>query len=102
FSSRIRHTRLSRDWSSDVCSSDLATNTLQYGMIKQIEHFWKGLTNDRTQISALPPEQYGDRFYNFVEGVTMSAEEVHREAQRRRSEERRVGQSSRRPRRTTR
>lgn len=52
-------------------------------MIKKIEHFWKGLSNDRTQISALPPEQYGDRFYNFVEGITMSEEEAHREAQRR-------------------
>src|SRR5690606_27013271 len=27
FSSRRRHTRFSRDWSSDVCSSDLAINT---------------------------------------------------------------------------
>src|SRR5690606_21155741 len=27
FSSRRRHTRFSRDWSSDVCSSDLFTNT---------------------------------------------------------------------------
>src|SRR5690606_41036568 len=26
FSSRRRHTRFSRDWSSDVCSSDLAQN----------------------------------------------------------------------------
>src|SRR5690606_39775778 len=26
FSSRRRHTRFSRDWSSDVCSSDLHTN----------------------------------------------------------------------------
>src|SRR5207302_2114293 len=26
FSSRRRHTRFSRDWSSDVCSSDLATD----------------------------------------------------------------------------
>src|SRR5690606_40211216 len=26
FSSRRRHTRFSRDWSSDVCSSDLTTN----------------------------------------------------------------------------
>src|SRR2546422_8998582 len=26
FSSRRRHTRCSRDWSSDVCSSDLAYN----------------------------------------------------------------------------
>src|SRR5690606_39787385 len=28
FSSRRRHTRFSRDWSSDVCSSDLAVFTL--------------------------------------------------------------------------
>src|SRR2546422_6298378 len=27
FSSRRRHTRCSRDWSSDVCSSDLAAET---------------------------------------------------------------------------
>src|SRR3989440_6270574 len=27
FSSRRRHTRSDRDWSSDVCSSDLATST---------------------------------------------------------------------------
>jgi 1-phosphatidylinositol-4-phosphate 5-kinase len=48
-------------------------------MIKKIEHFWKGLSSDRTQISALPPEQYGDRFYNFIQGVTMSQEEAERE-----------------------
>ncbi|KAF4985849.1 hypothetical protein FDECE_16269 [Fusarium decemcellulare] len=54
-----------------------------YGIIKKIEHFWKGLSSDRTQISALPPAQYGDRFYHFVEGVTMSSEEAHREAERR-------------------
>ncbi|KAF4830169.1 Phosphatidylinositol 4-phosphate 5-kinase its3 [Colletotrichum tropicale] len=58
-----------------------------YGMIKKIEHFWKGLTSDRTQISALPPEQYGDRFYNFVEGITMSPEEAHREAARKDQEQ---------------
>src|SRR2546422_4131433 len=29
FSSRRRHTRCSRDWSSDVCSSDLDTGELQ-------------------------------------------------------------------------
>src|SRR5690554_6977197 len=28
FSSRRRHTRCGRDWSSDVCSSDLRTNTI--------------------------------------------------------------------------
>src|SRR5690606_39662188 len=30
FSSRIRHTRFSRDWSSDVCSSDLDCGLLLY------------------------------------------------------------------------
>src|SRR5947209_20177096 len=34
FSSRRRHTRYWRDWSSDVCSSDLKT---QHGMIEQVE-----------------------------------------------------------------
>lgn len=53
----------------------------RYGVIKKIEHFWKGLTADRTQISALPPEQYGDRFLNFMSGITMSPEEAAREAE---------------------
>ncbi|ROT38370.1 SAICAR synthase-like protein [Sodiomyces alkalinus F11] len=52
-----------------------------YGMVKKIEHFLKGLTSDRTQISALPPDEYGDRFYRFVEGITMSREEAERERQ---------------------
>src|SRR5690606_40418058 len=30
FSSRRRHTRFSRDWSSDVCSSDLTANGQTY------------------------------------------------------------------------
>src|SRR3989442_14260109 len=30
FSSRRRHTRCGRDWSSDVCSSDLVGSTLRY------------------------------------------------------------------------
>lgn len=50
-------------------------------MIKKIEHFWKGLSSDKTQISALPPEQYGDRFLNFMEGITVSREEAERIAQ---------------------
>lgn len=63
-------------------------------MIKKIEHFWKGLSNDRTQISALPPEQYGDRFYNFIEGITMSHEEAEREALRKEQEAAQARQSS--------
>ncbi|KAL1900502.1 Phosphatidylinositol-4-phosphate 5-kinase [Sporothrix stenoceras] len=52
-----------------------------YGIVKKIEHFWKGLSNDATQISALPPQQYGDRFLKFMSGITMSPEDVAREAQ---------------------
>src|SRR2546422_8322782 len=33
FSSRRRHTRCSRDWSSDVCSSDLSGRRLQFPCI---------------------------------------------------------------------
>src|SRR4030043_1956822 len=48
FSSRRRHTRCSRDWSSDVCSSDLHPHGCSFGWEKikemkdnQIE-FWAG------------------------------------------------------------
>src|SRR3712207_3868591 len=33
FSSRRRHTRYWRDWSSDVCSSDLLTSLSHFGLI---------------------------------------------------------------------
>src|SRR5690606_40990348 len=32
FSSRRRHTRFSRDWSSDVCSSDLFGKSLRFNL----------------------------------------------------------------------
>src|SRR5208282_6408194 len=32
FSSRRRHTRCYRDWSSDVCSSDLTRNAAHFGL----------------------------------------------------------------------
>lgn len=48
-------------------------------MIKKLEHFWKGLSSDRTQISALPPDEYGDRFLKFMSGITISPEEAARE-----------------------
>ncbi|CAK7564294.1 MAG: Phosphatidylinositol-4-phosphate 5-kinase [Sporothrix epigloea] len=50
-----------------------------YGIVKKIEHFWKGLSNDGNKISALPPQQYGDRFLKFMSGITMSPEDVARE-----------------------
>jgi len=47
--------------------------------VKRLEHFWKGLSHDKTQISPVPAVQYGDRFVNFVEGITKSKEEAGRE-----------------------
>ena len=48
-------------------------------MIKRIEHRWKGLTNEESQISAIPPERYGDRFIKFISGVTKTREAAERE-----------------------
>ena len=36
------------------------------------------MSNNRTQISPIPPEGYGDRFINFITGITMSKEEAER------------------------
>src|SRR6266566_3832363 len=50
FSSRRRHTRLQRDWSSDVCSSDL--------LVWRQAH---GLKNDISLAHALSPSFLADR-----------------------------------------
>src|SRR5690606_40008291 len=36
FSSRRRHTRFSRDWSSDVCSSDLGAVGQEYALMSEL------------------------------------------------------------------
>ncbi|KAL1628459.1 Phosphatidylinositol-4-phosphate 5-kinase [Neofusicoccum ribis] len=50
-----------------------------YSFIKRAEHFFKGLTNTESQISAIPPERYGDRFVRFISGVTKTRELAERE-----------------------
>src|SRR5438093_712571 len=46
FSSRRRHTRLVSDWSSDVCSSDLARSHLRAGMKEsQAAALWQGFVH---------------------------------------------------------
>src|SRR5690606_39456583 len=40
FSSRRRHTSFSRDWSSDVCSSDLVTIVYDIGEPKPFRQVW--------------------------------------------------------------
>lgn len=39
-----------------------------------MEHFIKGLANEKTQISAIPPQSYGDRFVQFISGNTKTRE----------------------------
>ncbi|KAF2267618.1 SAICAR synthase-like protein [Lojkania enalia] len=50
-----------------------------YSLIKRMEHFIKGLSNQESQISAIPPERYGDRFIKFISSVTKTREAVERE-----------------------
>lgn len=52
-----------------------------YGTVKKLEHFWKGLSHDKKQISPIRPEPYGERFIEFIEGITKSPEEAAREKQ---------------------
>src|SRR5690606_40372522 len=40
FSSRRRHTRFSRDWSSDVCSSDLGLEGADPGNVHLVPYMW--------------------------------------------------------------
>ncbi|RMD42639.1 hypothetical protein DV735_g2481, partial [Chaetothyriales sp. CBS 134920] len=49
-----------------------------YGVVKHVEHFWKGLKDDRNKISPIPPQAYGDRFVDFITGITITKEEAGR------------------------
>src|SRR5690625_6073353 len=48
FSSRRRHTRWPRDWSSDVCSSDLIINRLNLLWGVHAYHYEKYVSTDET------------------------------------------------------
>ncbi|KAF2666663.1 SAICAR synthase-like protein [Microthyrium microscopicum] len=52
-----------------------------YGFVKRLEHFWKGLNSTESQISAVPPDRYGDRFIRFISGNTKSKELAEQDAQ---------------------
>src|SRR5690606_41027789 len=72
FSSRRRHTRFSRDWSSDVCSSDLAQGVIRFP------------NNFEISLPSLPPQQSNEQLiFNCPYDQNI------------RSEERRVGKECR-------
>src|SRR5690606_40480139 len=95
-SSRRRHTRFSRDWSSDVCSSDLGLPVVAH-RTRLTEDFIprlvpgcvfdprvESLVESLAQVASLEPEL-----------VTAAAERRAEELAPSRSEERRVGRDSR-------
>src|SRR3712207_7120222 len=77
FSSRRRHTRYWRDWSSDVCSSDLARVADAGGVVADDQHDLVARILERAQLGE----------HHAVTEVDVRA--------RRRSEERRVGKECR-------
>src|SRR5207302_4478217 len=80
FSSRRRHTRFSRDWSSDVCSSDLLVR-LRFGAVRlEPKHHGREL-----------PERRAAR----IRGAEHVGSLSERGAATQRSEERRVGKERR-------
>src|SRR5207249_9062947 len=88
FSSRRRHTRSKRDWSSDVCSSDLTSWPAGVGL--QTFKTWCGTVKEKTggELDFKPfaaKEVVGD--FELIDGVKNGVLE--------RSEERRVGKECR-------
>src|SRR5207253_8370827 len=86
FSSRRRHTRWPRDWSSDVCSSDLHLGDDRVGDLAAVE---RGASVRLNQTQRLRQARVAD---DAVEGGGLSVDE---EGRVRRSEERRVGKEGR-------
>src|SRR5207245_8366735 len=86
FSSRRRHTRCYRDWSSDVCSSDLSTPEPRLAPVEVPA--WIAA---RARIHGVKLD--GDAVAMLASAVGSDTERVEQEIQR--SEERRVGKEGR-------
>src|SRR2546428_4374829 len=65
FSSRRRHTRSDRDWSSDVCSSDLDSSALDKYLCCNADESEPGTFKDRLLIQKNP--------HLLVEGIVIAA-----------------------------
>src|SRR5690606_40626487 len=89
FSSRRRHTRFSRDWSSDVCSSDLEMTKARFNMkqhkvrMKALSDQLKKIHDEYVQVKSELDQQ--TRLYNIEATLPAYQEAIDR------SEERRVG-----------
>src|SRR5690606_40010390 len=91
FSSRRRHTRFSRDWSSDVCSSDLLSSVKkQLEFVKSVDGV-RRIVNDLTWDTSIPLMLEGNgSFERTIIGELYGVADRH-DGYVPRSEERRVG-----------
>src|SRR5207249_9496610 len=91
FSSRRRHTRSKRDWSSDVCSSDL----IDIGLGAEIDGGFTLCRELRARSAALPIIflTARDSDFDIVAGLRLGADDYLTKDVR--SEERRVGKECR-------
>src|SRR5207249_9776463 len=85
FSSRRRHTRSKRDWSSDVCSSDLgAVGALDLAReeVAQLEHAARGVHvlagGDARDSRLVHPDRFGDVLENHRPHVLLAVLEERR------------------------
>src|SRR5690606_40393980 len=85
FSSRRRHTRFSRDWSSDVCSSDLTYHTGRVLVDPEVFKRVTGESFNAETVTVEALEQYVDETDAAVEKFNADLHGPER------SEERRVG-----------
>src|SRR5690606_40551577 len=88
FSSRRRHTRFSRDWSSDVCSSDLKTVDPPPEIAARIRREQAAVAAAREADD--PRTDFTETFMRPLQGRVSG-----RFGNQRRSEERRVGKEGR-------
>src|SRR5690606_40304279 len=96
FSSRRRHTRFSRDWSSDVCSSDLGI--FDYDQkVERLEEVTRELEdpnvwNDPERAQSLGKERSSlEQVVNTLQRLAQGLDDVEGLVELARSEERRVG-----------
>src|SRR5438874_3837542 len=99
FSSRRRHTRSLRDWSSDVCSSDLGDGRPSAVLVRAVEDDDAHMgAQDVARVQAWAPEEITGRYEVKLVGtrgedttIVDLAARTHADLIAFRSEERRVG-----------
>src|SRR5207249_9308537 len=95
FSSRRRHTRSKRDWSSDVCSSDLLRTFLEVAKLEHLGHAADVLGADQSTVSRKIVRLETEFGVPLFERIGRSIRLTQAGRRLVRSEERRVGKGCR-------